>query len=48
MIGTMAQSTLHVAETNSQRSILSLQLLVLFFEKVMILSQLVDVEPMAI
>ena len=47
-IGTMAQSILHVVETNSQRSILGLQLLILFFERVMILSQLVNVEPMAI
>ena len=47
-ISTMAQSILHVAETNSQRGGLSLQLLIIFLERVVILSQLIDVEPMAI
>ena len=47
-ISTMAQSFLHVVETNSQRSSLGLQLLIFLFERVVILSQLIDVELMTI
>ena len=48
MIGTMAQRVFHMTETNSQCSSLSLQLLIVFSERVVILSQLINVEPMAI
>ena len=47
-IGTMAQLVLHMAEMNSQCSSLGLQLLIVFFESVVVLSQLVDVEVVVI
>ena len=47
-IGTMTQWVLNMTETNSQCSSLSLQLLIVFLERVVILSQLVNVEAMVI
>ena len=48
MLGTVAQAILHVMEANPQCRSLGLQLLIVFSERVVVLSQLVDVETMAI